>query len=111
MRLQHFAQMRALEKSYQSSNAGFVDHLLNDAEKAETIRGSLRLRRIQADVVEELAEELDRVCKLLDISKRQFMEGAIAEAISEVDHHYRTALDESMGLPVGDEQQQLSLEV
>ena len=55
----------------------------------------------------KLAEDLDKVCGLLDISKRQFLEGALAEALERVKASYFGTLDQlakSEGMP------QLSLE-
>lgn len=108
MRLQQFAQMRALENAYTSTNQGFVDHLLNEDERTGgKLRQELKLKRIQFDAVEFLAEDLDKVCGLLDISKRQFLEGALAEALERVKASYFGTLDQlakSEGMP------QLSLE-
>ena len=94
MKLQHFAQMRALESAYVSTNQGFVDHLLGKDEKeGGTLRQDLRLKRIQFDAAEGLAEELDSVCGLLDVSKRQFLEGAVWEGLERAKAAYFETLE------------------
>ena len=89
MKLEHFAQMRALESAYTSTNQRFVDLLLSDPKTAE----NMPLKRIQFDTWEGLAEELDKVCELLDCSKRQFLEGAVVEALDKAKTIYFATLN------------------
>ena len=91
MKLEHFAQMRALEAAYISTNAALTDAVLNDPEARE--KSSLKLKRIQFDAWEGLASELDRVCGLLECSKRQFLEGAVSEALDRAEAAYVETLN------------------
>jgi hypothetical protein len=94
MKLQHFAQMRALESAYTSTNQGFVDHLLAaDEREGGTLRQNMQLKRIQFDAAAGLADELDSVCGLLDCSKRQFLEGAVWEALDKAKTAYFQTLE------------------
>lgn len=108
MKLTHFAQMRALESAYVSTNQGFVDHLLRqDEAQGGKLRQDMQLKRIQFDATAGLAEELDSVCGLLDVSKRQFLEGAVWEALDQAKTAYFAKLDE---LARDDSGAQLTLE-
>lgn len=89
MKLEHFAQMRALESAYISTNQTFVDRLLTDPESAK----NMPLKRIQFDAWEGMVEELESVCSLLECSKRQFLEGALAEALTNAKAAYFSTLD------------------
>lgn len=88
MNLEQFAQMRALESAYTSTNRAFVDHLVkNDPNVAE------QLKRIQFDCAPFLADELEKVCGLLQCSKREFMEGAVVEALDRAQKAYFGTLE------------------
>lgn len=89
MKLEHFAQMRALESAYTSTNQRLVDVAINDPD----FREGLKLKRIQFDAWEGLADELEKVCEMLDCSKRQFLEGAVTEAIDRAKDAYFATLD------------------
>lgn len=89
MNLEHFAQMRALECAYVSTNQTLVDIVLADAETAK----NLPLKRIQFDAWEGMVDELESVCALLDCSKRQFLEGAVSDAITRAKATYFSTLD------------------
>ena len=88
MKLEHFAQMRALETAYTSTNQRLVDMVV-----AGQVQGNLPLKRIQFDAWEGLAEELEKVCELLDCSKRQFLEGAVVEALEQAKTAYFDTLN------------------
>ena len=88
MNLEQFAQMRALESAYTSTNRAFVDHLLTDDKVAEQIT-----KRIQFDCAPFLADELEKVCGLLQCSKREFMEGAVVEALDRAQKAYFATLE------------------
>lgn len=89
MKLEHFAQMRALESAYISTNQTFVDHLLKDPDASKHVP----LKRIQFDAWEGMVDELESVCALLECSKRQFLEGALAEALTSAKAAYFSTLD------------------
>jgi hypothetical protein len=89
MNLEQFAQMRALESAYTSTNRAFVDHLIaTNKDAAEQIT-----KRIQFDAAPFLADELEKVCELLECSKREFLEGALVEALDRATKAYRSTLE------------------
>lgn len=94
MNLELFAQMRALQAAYTSTNQGFVEHMLREDERGGgMLRQDLKLKRIQFDAPEALAQDLEAVCELLECSKRQFLEGAVFEAIGKAQASYRRTLE------------------
>lgn len=95
MKLEQFAQMRALEHAYSSTNQAFVDHLLSDQEKGDKLRKELPLKRIQFDAAAVLADELEKVCGLLNCSKREFLEGAVSEALDRAQAAYFSTLEKA----------------
>jgi hypothetical protein len=89
MNLEQFAQMRALESAYTSTNRAFVDHLIaTDKAAADQMT-----KRIQFDCAPFLADELEKVCGLLQCSKREFMEGAVVEALDRAQKAYFATLE------------------
>jgi hypothetical protein len=73
---------RALHFKQSGRNDIIVDHML--ATDSEAIN-KLQIRNVCAKVSNELADRLDNMCGLLDISKRRFVEAAIINALDEAD--------------------------
>ena len=90
VKLEHFAQMRALHDAYISTNSALVDHALNSDPDA---RETLKVRRIQFDAWEGLAADLERVCARLDCTKRQFLEFTVSEAVERAEAVYEDTLN------------------
>lgn len=82
MKLESFANMRALQAVHTSTNSHLLDHFLS-SNQADELRETLKLRRIQFDTHPSLCDELDSVCNLLDCSKREFMEMAVIDALTK----------------------------
>lgn len=61
-----------------SGNRDFLDLVLDGP-----IDANLPLKNVCAKVSSELSDEIDKVCDLLNISKRQFLEAAFLEALSK----------------------------
>jgi hypothetical protein len=102
MKLEHFAQMRALQSAYISTNQTFLDQLLSEDEKsAGTLRQEMSLKRIQFDTSPALVDELEKVCDLLECSKRQFLEGAVVDALDRAKQAYFKTLSEVGGDEAG----------
>lgn len=57
------------------------DMIKGDSIKTE--KGSIELKNVCAKVAPELAAKIDDICDLLDISKRQFIEAALIEAVKK----------------------------
>jgi hypothetical protein len=91
VKLEHLAQMRALESAYASTGSRLVDFALRDGGSGQ--EAQLPLKRIQFDAWEGLAVELEKVCELLDCSKREFLEAAVVDAIGVAMGAYRSTLD------------------
>lgn len=47
------------------------------------IESNLPLKNVCAKVAPELSDEIDKICHLLDISKRRFLEAAFIEAVQK----------------------------
>lgn len=70
-------QLQVLKLKAQSSIRGqLLDHVL------ESENPPIQVRQMCAKVSTQLYDELESVCGLLDMSKREFIEGAVADAIS-----------------------------
>lgn len=61
-----------------SSNVDLFEHL-GVIEKAE----AGVIKNVCAKVSTQLADEIDNICNLLDISKRRFLEAAMLEAVAK----------------------------
>lgn len=93
MNIHELIQLQALKQKATHSNQLFVD-LAVEREEIET-------RQMCAKVPPVLIERLDQVCGYLDISKRRFIEAAVATAIDEAE---RSILNiESQGVIGGEE--------
>jgi len=70
-----------VKQSFQ--NDFVIEHLVEkNPDEAEK---SFQLRNVCAKVSTHLADRLDGVCGLLDISKRRFIEAALINALDEAD--------------------------
>jgi len=92
MKLDHFTTMRGYQLAATKASAPLIDAMLN-GDQGDSIRDRLKLKRIQFDAVASLAEELESVCGLLDCSKRQFLEGAVWEALDKAKTAYFETLE------------------
>lgn len=59
-------------------NAAFFDLVVDEAVDA-----NIPLKNVCARVSAELSEEIDKICDLLGISKRRFLEAAFVEAVQK----------------------------
>ena len=71
-----------VKQSFQG-NDFILEHLM--AQNPEEAEKSLQLKNVCAKISVQLADRLDGVCGLLDISKRRFIEAAIINALDEAD--------------------------
>ena len=80
-------EMLVLKKTFEqilnSGNSDFLDHLLTT--QPEHAEQALPLKNVCAKVSSILADDIDRVCNRLGVSKRQFLEFAFIEAVSRAD--------------------------
>jgi len=77
MNFEETIQLQVLKLKAQSCIRGhLLDHVL------ESENPPIQVRQMCAKVSTQLYDELENVCGLLDMSKREFIEGAVADAIS-----------------------------
>jgi len=69
-----------VKQSFQG-NDFLLEHLM--AQNPEEAEKSLQLKNVCAKISTQLADRLDGLCGLLDISKRRFIEAAIINALDE----------------------------
>lgn len=79
MDLDSLIQYKALDELYKRGNYGLMDHFLQDAGTAE----QLKLKKLQFDVHGELFNDVEMVCSMLDMSKREFLTAATIEALTK----------------------------
>lgn len=64
-------------------NGKLFDRLIENGEIVDT--GSVELRNVCAKLSVQLADRLDNTLAMIDMSKRQFVEMALIEALNKVD--------------------------
>jgi len=95
-------EMLVMQKTFDqvlnSSNSDFLDHVLTT--QPEEIEQALALKNVCAKVPAILAEDIDLVCNLLHVSKRQFLELAFIEAVTRAKNIMRAeGMDEALLTP------------
>lgn len=79
-----YIQHRVLSFKFTNvDNGKLFDRLLESGQIVDT--GSVELRNVCAKLSVELADRLDNTLGLIDMSKRQFIEMALIEALDKVD--------------------------
>ena len=91
MKVEHIAQMRAMEQVYKIGNPRLVD-MRNEAEGV-----LLTLKRVQFDTTSELSDELDKVTTLLGMSRREFLEAALIDALDRAKASFFSTFKEVAG--------------
>lgn len=87
MDFESLIRFKTLQEVYTRGNRGFTDHLLKQPGAAE----QAGLKKLQFDVSEQLFNNVEAVCSMLSMSKREFLEAATIEAIQKA----QTIMDES----------------
>jgi hypothetical protein len=95
--IEQLATFKALEQSRQQRNAGLLDHFIRQ-EGAE----KLGLKRIQFETHPDLADHLDDVCRTLDVSKREFLEAALVDAIAKAEAQFGEVFRQATGHDFGE---------
>jgi L-amino acid N-acyltransferase YncA len=67
-------QVLKLKEMSRGITGPLLDQLLEEA-------GEAKVRQMCAKVSHELYDDLERTCQLLDMTKREFIEAAVAEAL------------------------------
>lgn len=84
MNLEELIQLQVLKLKASASPGGrFGDALIEQGER----EGKVKLVQMCAKVSPELNEAVDNVCGMLDMTKRQFIEAAVSEAVQLAEVH------------------------
>lgn len=97
MKLDQFATMRGFESARSVSNISFLDHLMS-GDQADEVREKFLTKRLQFDTHELLYSEVEKVCSMLDCSKREFLEMAVAEAVQKAQVVFEKSFQEAGGV-------------
>lgn len=90
---------KALEQSRIHRNVTLLDHVLTTPEAAE----QLGLKRIQFESHPAMSERLESICNLLDVSKREFLECAVVDAMTRAEEKFAAVYREATGREFGEE--------
>lgn len=96
MDFESLIRFKTLQEVYTRSNSGFTDHLLSDPANAE----KAGLKKLQFDVSPMLFNNVEAVCSMLGMSKREFLEAATIAAVDKA----QAIIDESSLLEPSEEQ-------
>jgi hypothetical protein len=79
MNFDSLIQYKALDELYKRANGGLLDHFLQDPDTAQ----QLKLKKLQFDVLPDVHQDVDAVCALLGMSKREFLTAATMQALDK----------------------------
>lgn len=82
MDFESLVRYKALHQVYSAGNSSLVDHMLNDPETRAQIEQNIKLKKLQFDVSQERFDEVESLCAILGMSKREFLDAATSEAVS-----------------------------
>lgn len=74
---------KVLDYKFKTSGAAALDFVLNDPSNQEAIKG--KFKNVCALIQEPLTNRLEETLAVLNMSKREFLEVAIIEALDKVD--------------------------
>lgn len=96
MNLENFAKLRGLDHAYISTNRPFLDHLL-EGEQGDEVRKNILTKRLQFDTTPELYAEVERICSLLDCTKREFLGMAVCDGINKAQAVFLASFKDASG--------------
>jgi hypothetical protein len=80
MNFDQLLRYKALGFLHTASNTALTDMLADNA-----VEHNVPMKNVCAMITQELFDDLNQTCSLLDISKRSFIEAAIIEALAKAD--------------------------
>ncbi len=83
MKLDEVLQLQVLKLKALNSGQTFSGRVMD--QLIEQSEGKVEFRNMCAKVSPQLYENLEQVCNLLDMTKRQFIEAAVVEAVSKAE--------------------------
>ena len=82
MNLQEVIQLQVLkQKALRTGRGALLERLIESGEVEA--HGALLLRQMCAKVSVELYQDLENTCSALDMTKREFIEAAVSDAIAQ----------------------------
>lgn len=84
MSFHQLIQYKTLNRMYAANNDGLLEMSLRDPQNEEFIKK--QMKNVCALISVKLFDQLDGVCDVLEISKRQFIEYAIIEALAKAEN-------------------------
>lgn len=91
MNLDEVLQLQVLKLKATQSGQVFSGRLVDQLIEQGEGEGKVEVRNMCAKVSPQLYESLEQVCSLLDMTKRQFIEAAVADAVGKaedlIEHH------------------------
>ena len=79
MKFDALVRYKALDQVYSLGNPQLLDRFLEDP----AVQEQFGTRKIQFDATPGLFQDLEQVVSLLDMSKREFLEAAISDALKK----------------------------
>lgn len=76
MNVKDFATLKAYQDAYTSSNVAITNMIAADG-----VEHTVQLKRVQFETYPDVVERLETVCHVLGISKREFLERALVDAL------------------------------
>lgn len=81
MKFDTLVRYKALDQVYSLGNRKILDHFLD--QENPIVQEQLGTRKIQFDASAELFKDLEEVVSVLDMSKREFLESAVSDALQK----------------------------
>lgn len=97
-KIDELATFAGLRSARTQRNADFTEAFLARPDVQE----QLGMKRVQFETVPQLYEHLESICSLLDVSKREFLEGALIDAIRAAEEKFHAVFEEATGREFGE---------
>lgn len=104
MNVENLAKMRAMQYARDFGNPRLVDMALTDPDRDPELTS--KVKRIQFDAPQEMSARLDQVANMLDVSRREFLESALGDALDRAEGVFFTTFKEVAGYAFGDHHDQ-----
>lgn len=98
--IEQLATFKALEQSRIHRGADLLESFVTSGQGQ-----NLGLKRIQFESHPSLAERLENVCTMLDVTKREFLEAAVIDAMERAEQGFCAVYKEATGREFGEEVQ------
>lgn len=96
--IETLATFKALESARLTNNTDLANMVLGTPD------GEKYFKRVQFETHPAFIERLDSVCGLLDVSKREFLEAAVSDAMDRAQLQFETVFKEATGQEFGERQ-------